>query len=312
MNSQQQSVQSVVSDSFQDATGAHALTEASSFVKTQMYWHCKHLAASEDGIHHRDDGLLVPDSFYGPDNDLNSTGPGHLDHFVKWREIVEDYSNRHLTFQTDKLIALQGIATVFPSAHEDELLGGIWRNDLPGGLLWVTWDPFNSEPTALEGVPSWPWASIRGSIKYSYSKIDEVCLNVVEASRDTLTLEAMLWPCKQFNLVSGYTLFSRDGHPALQYVHVSSSPDTQLSLRGATTPMVLDFAKAGQLHKSALYLLPITVGRSDCSFSGLVVTPLHAGSDRFRRAGLFCDNFVGSLGDGSAHEEEADPIRRQF
>lgn len=44
-----------------------------------------------------------------------------------WREIVIQFTSRSLTYQTDTLPALSGLARVFEAASGDTYLAGIWR-----------------------------------------------------------------------------------------------------------------------------------------------------------------------------------------
>jgi hypothetical protein len=55
-----------------------------------------------------------------------------------WMTIVTEYSHRKLTKQTDKLIAMSGLAqTIMNSVESDTTyLAGIWQNRLPTQLLW--------------------------------------------------------------------------------------------------------------------------------------------------------------------------------
>jgi hypothetical protein len=53
-----------------------------------------------------------------------------------WREFVRLYTSRKLTFDKDRLIAAAGLAQSFQTVHPGEYLAGIWKEDLPRGLLW--------------------------------------------------------------------------------------------------------------------------------------------------------------------------------
>ena len=75
-------------------------------------------------------------------------------------KIVEDYSQRQLTFSTDMLPALSGIATRFASILQDTYCAGLWRNDLQRSLVWSA-DSFDlkARPSKYR-APSWSWASV--------------------------------------------------------------------------------------------------------------------------------------------------------
>ena len=66
---------------------------------------------------------------------------GFIDH---WLGLAERYSERDLTYESDKLPALSGLATHFGQLHKQEYHAGIfsgaiaetllWRPTMPGGL----------------------------------------------------------------------------------------------------------------------------------------------------------------------------------
>lgn len=78
-----------------------------------------------------------------------------------WRTIVEDYSLLDLTYETDRLAALSGLASRFKEylPRDDRYLAGLWESDLGRDLLWGS-----GGALAAQG-PSWSWAS-RGGIEW--------------------------------------------------------------------------------------------------------------------------------------------------
>jgi hypothetical protein len=102
-----------------------------------------------------------------------------------WDEVVEQYTQRDLTFPTGKLEALSGIARVLSetesSAHGDGYLAGLWQSSFPVYLLWIT----EVKTRTIRGRPqrgvtkvpsqyveyialSWSWASIDGRISLTW------------------------------------------------------------------------------------------------------------------------------------------------
>ncbi len=53
-----------------------------------------------------------------------------------WLEVIEKYSILSLTKQSDNLIALIGVVTVFQARLKCNFLAGIWEKDVARGLLW--------------------------------------------------------------------------------------------------------------------------------------------------------------------------------
>jgi hypothetical protein len=53
-----------------------------------------------------------------------------------WLYLVESYRQCRLTFESDALPALSGLASSFQTVLGDEYLAGIWRQDIIRGLFW--------------------------------------------------------------------------------------------------------------------------------------------------------------------------------
>ncbi|XXH02799.1 hypothetical protein Hte_009186 [Hypoxylon texense] len=62
--------------------------------------------------------------------------PLHLDPFLAWQNRVAEYSRRRLTFASDKLPALAGLAAVCHAITKSAYLGGLWKDHLLLDLLW--------------------------------------------------------------------------------------------------------------------------------------------------------------------------------
>ncbi|KAK5997980.1 hypothetical protein PT974_00349 [Cladobotryum mycophilum] len=80
-----------------------------------------------------------------------------------WRAVTSIYSTCGLSKESDRLIALAGIATQFQQLEKSPYLAGLWKHGLHGELIWRT--------NACTGVdirrdekaaPSWSWASVCG------------------------------------------------------------------------------------------------------------------------------------------------------
>ncbi len=88
---------------------------------------------------------------------------------LQWKEIVDNYTNRHLTFGSDKLVAISALARRFQKGNlESEYLAGLWKQDLAIQLLWSTARlQLKSRPTTRQTeyrAPTWSWASVDGRI----------------------------------------------------------------------------------------------------------------------------------------------------
>ncbi|KAF1912273.1 heterokaryon incompatibility protein-domain-containing protein [Ampelomyces quisqualis] len=106
--------------------------------------------------------------------------------YQHWNALVELYSLGALTFSSDKLVALSGLANNISiderDARGDRYLAGLWQSSLPAHLLWVA-EKYKrkgryEELPMVPGrhgqyvAPSWSWASIDGKISFTLCKRD--------------------------------------------------------------------------------------------------------------------------------------------
>lgn len=87
-----------------------------------------------------------------------------------WYSAVDEYTTRQLTFSSDKLPAMAGIASRIQTITHDDYLAGHWRREMERSLFWAacTMHPCDHPARALKyRAPSWSWASIDGRI-YSH------------------------------------------------------------------------------------------------------------------------------------------------
>lgn len=122
------------------------------FGSRDLYWECRTHQFSRSGIHYVLLCRRMP---------RKSTA-------YDWKKIVEEYSCRAMTRETDKLPALAGLAASFEARKELSLLLGLVREHLPEELLWFQKDDSRIEPSLPSEyrAPSWSWASIHGEIAH--------------------------------------------------------------------------------------------------------------------------------------------------
>lgn len=88
--------------------------------------------------------------------------------YRQWDSLCVAYSELLLSHQSDKLLALSGLAKEFQTfLPEDTYVAGLWRNTLPRSLQWTAGrNSLLGPPRRRPNVaPSWSWASIEGPIK---------------------------------------------------------------------------------------------------------------------------------------------------
>lgn len=84
-----------------------------------------------------------------------------------WLNILEGYTARKLTKESDRLPALSGIAQKLASPQRGRYFAGHWESTLPNSLLWYL--PFGDPKTRqnierLPNVPTWAWPSVATAI----------------------------------------------------------------------------------------------------------------------------------------------------
>lgn len=88
-----------------------------------------------------------------------------------WTDIVSAYSVKDITFATDKLAALAGIASLFSGKDLGIYLKGLWETTLIPDLFWEVsqaivdyWD-IKGRRSGDASMPSWSWASVDGPVE---------------------------------------------------------------------------------------------------------------------------------------------------
>lgn len=87
---------------------------------------------------------------------------------IIWHLMACKFMDRKLTFQSDVLPAISGMARLVQQFTDDLYLAGLWKSSLLRGLLWESnWDTNYATVRSTEYLaPSWSWASIVGPIHY--------------------------------------------------------------------------------------------------------------------------------------------------
>jgi hypothetical protein len=125
------------------------------FVKDQMIWECQKCCRSEDRrscSEHWNLKACFSAASDGPQFALSG-----------WYTCLQVYGQTKLTYMSDKLPAIAGIArrvADLTNHHEEnDYLAGLWRHDLPCGLLWTTQPGHPASLAKPYRGPSWSWVS---------------------------------------------------------------------------------------------------------------------------------------------------------
>ncbi len=139
------------------------------FTSRQLYFECPETMVSE--IFTLDSHSVLKqhrpgDSFFRNDDDnaLVQGLPG--DHnlnrdkaLVEWLRIIKIYSRLKLTYNTDRQVAIAGLARLLKPYFKCNYTAGLWDYRLEAQLLWRR-PPWITRPgISSSGAPSWSWAS---------------------------------------------------------------------------------------------------------------------------------------------------------
>ncbi|MBE3046220.1 hypothetical protein IMZ48_27520, partial [Candidatus Bathyarchaeota archaeon] len=141
--------------------------------KKQIYWGCGQGFRAADEA---PDGEMFPKNDFGPPvlkevhsvpegTTLPLRGEGLHSLLRRYHWLVQDFSRRAISFDTDKLPAFSGIAQRLHPLIGGDYLAGIWSNDFHDGLLWSSVVGGQSARHVKPyRVPSWCWAATNDGV----------------------------------------------------------------------------------------------------------------------------------------------------
>lgn len=240
------------------------------FGHSQLYWECREQHASEGfpkGIPKRFDQSNLKGKLLKA---LNGARDASSNEFLPsrntWMDIVQAYTNGDLTYKTDRLVAVGGLAAALSHHIGGKYLAGHWEKHLPSELGWTRKGrlkpvSFCISPTGIQNfiAPSWSWASLNTSINPFAHEVDhrnhEDLCQILESHVD---LESN----NQFGQVCGGRLKLKADLARAEYAdnHLSilTSGDGCLSLPYASACISWDYLDMTELKLiDYLYLLPI-------------------------------------------------------
>lgn len=87
-----------------------------------------------------------------------------VDGYKLWAAILQDYTRRQLTIESDRFAAIKGIASFFSSQLDDRIVAGMWQRNLLTDMAWYAVNS-PSRPTTYP-APSWSWGSVAAPIEH--------------------------------------------------------------------------------------------------------------------------------------------------
>jgi hypothetical protein len=253
------------------------------FAASQLYWSCNNNRANE----------ALPDGLPWYDGFQKEIG-GHY----FWERLVNLYSNRLLTKEEDKLVAISGLARWQQRLSQDEYLAGLWKKQFVRQLVWnVSREQEHSLVPSRPKVyraPSWSWASIDGSLKIGYIPLGRTLIHPACTLLDVHMLLASYDPLgllKNGSYVRlrgnlGRTIFLPSDDPTAQ-----ASTKTAIAafeLKGYATPDVELFDV-----RNDHYCMPVSIHKrrgGGWYAEGPLLTPTGQETGQLRRVGHFVLN----------------------
>ena len=168
--------------------------------KRAIYWTCRSSHQSADGAIAGAswiEGLLsdmIPELFTVSKKHKT---PDERTIYSQWLGIVRSYSNRDLTYGSDKLPAISALAREVHRLSGGTYLAGIWLADLFNGLLWHSTTPEARPNTNYRG-PSWSWVGLDTEINFMTQDLERV-----PSSHDAEVIQIVAIPagCNVFGAV---------------------------------------------------------------------------------------------------------------
>ncbi|KAF2169148.1 hypothetical protein M409DRAFT_64912 [Zasmidium cellare ATCC 36951] len=239
------------------------------FGKDGIYWRCREQTCSLDGLSIGNlspyDSMDVDPSsvfFWDTAHGQRLTPDEMQVAMTAFLTLVQTYSHRALTYNTDKLPALSGLCERIHRLIGGEYLAGIWSRDLARGLLWYK-EMSSCKHVQPYRAPSWSWATTN----------DPVLFQIRPEMPATPSIEIIshrIEPCDSAN----------------PYGAVRSG---LLVVKGLTLPLIrsrqVDKTLWSQDRYTALF---IDTGTDLKSAMGLVLRPKeHSADVTFERVGMF-------------------------
>ncbi|THV54849.1 hypothetical protein BGAL_0018g00050 [Botrytis galanthina] len=141
------------------------------FTKSQLFWECRTNRACETFPGTLPEAIC-DDPSYLPKQELQS-----------WDKIVGIYSQCSLTNESDRLIAIGGVARQHQKKNDDKYFAGLWQSRVIEQLCWhVARTPQRHSGENTWRAPSWSWAAANREVFFPGDAhiLDEAYIDVIK------------------------------------------------------------------------------------------------------------------------------------
>ncbi|KAL8900046.1 MAG: hypothetical protein Q9207_005884 [Kuettlingeria erythrocarpa] len=180
------------------------------FAQGRLFWECRNTEGSEENERDGKSDYGYPWIARKAQTSQPLVYPdaaGFYYLYERWYRLVATYSLRELSYESDTLPALSGLAQAFRTVYtdRDKYVAGLWQADLLGGLLWMTGHSSRAVRPSKYRAPSWSWASIvKGEINWPSRSIPRHCR--YDYTAELLEAKTNTQPGAPMGAVSGGTL----------------------------------------------------------------------------------------------------------
>lgn len=219
----------------------------------------------------------------------------------QWEKLVMNFTGRNLTYASDRLPAISGLASQLHTSLQAEYWAGFWSDTFPQCLLWFVLDRHNdnrgtrskSKRILPVQAPTWSWASVTGRVILSSrdsnfeSALEDVKVTCIPSSANKygalgkaeIKTRCTLTPIRM-NERPGWR---EDLKEFEAVIHTTREGANEQKLEGQFNPDVL--GDGYEVHANESYFL-LSVGRT--ALGGLIVLrPTGTHPNRYERVGLF-------------------------
>ena len=261
------------------------------FSRNEILWECQHMLCSEVFPN----GLPADITLQGSEKESKRFDKRtYHSRTGNWQDLVQLYSRGRHTYASDKLLAIAGLARTYGARNrlrEQDYLAGLWKSQLPQGLLWRIQD--GRAPPRYR-APSWSWASLDGALTFSEttSGVRETCIEIMETNikhkyDPFLLVEGAILRVRGF-LIRGLLKRAREYWGKTPCVLLCSHGQLELESISFDTRLPslseMSFGRAEQLE---VFLLPIIDTLDRVSGLVLCATGTARNGGEYRRIGAF-------------------------
>ena len=205
--------------------------------------------------------------------------------FLKsWQKIIHAYTECDLTYASDKMIALSGVADESRSMSNGMYLAGLWKNRFfTEQLLWIAKHnnkQVNGRPSIYR-APSWSWLSIDGEVSLPLI-FEPSLIEILDASVDLVDEINPTGPVKGGTIsIRGH--LKRAKLQKKQNARAEFYADDECNKRLGF--IEVDYDEAA-IRPTQAFCLPIRFRRPD-NLEGLLLVPTGEKPMEFKRVGHF-------------------------